>query len=293
MDLDVSWEKMVTARKARLVTWMRAVGSRASVAKAEAWLGKQPTYLDLAARWDGLGPRERDAAWEQLIELYRAAAYATRPYCVRCGTCCSNAGPTLYAGDEGLLADRVVSPAQLRTYRAGEAVFSHWTNRPEVLERECVMVAPAPSGGCSFYEPGTQGCGIYDHRPAQCNAQKCWDTADANLLMGWPSLTRLELLGEGHPMAAAVAEHEDACSVVTLRAAAEGLAGGTPEAEAEIRGMIRRDREIRASLLAKKQTSQAALPFFLGRPLEALLPSLGFQIKTGWDGALQIERVED
>ena len=143
MDLDVSWEKMKTTRRARLVTWMRAVGSRASVAKAEAWLGEQPFYLVLVERWDRMGKAERDEAWKQLIALYRAAAYATRPYCIRCGTCCGNAGPTLYAGDEGLLADRLLSPAQLRTYRAGEEVFSHWTNRPAVLERECVMVAPA------------------------------------------------------------------------------------------------------------------------------------------------------
>ena len=293
MDLDVSWEKMATARKARLVTWMRSVGSRASVAKAEAWLGEQPFYLVLAKRWNDLGPAERNEAWKQLIELYRSAAYATRPYCIRCGTCCSNAGPTLYAGDEGLLADRLVSPAQLRTYRVGEAVFSHWTHRPEVLKRECVMVAPAPAGGCSFFEPGAKGCRIYDRRPAQCNAQKCWDTADANLLMGWPSLTRLELLGQGHPLAGIVAEHEQACSAVALRAAAERLVGGDEEAREEIREAIRRDREIRAALLASKKASEAALPFFLGRPLEAVLPSMGFQVKTGWDGALQIVPVED
>lgn len=293
MDLDVSWDKMKTTRRARLVTWMRAVGSRASVAKAEAWLGEQPFYLALVERWDRMGRAERDEAWKQLIDLYRAAAYATRPYCVRCGTCCGNAGPTLYAGDEPLLADRLLSPAQLRTYRAGEEVFSHWTNRPAVLERECVMVAPAPGGGCSMFEPEANGCRIYDRRPAQCGAQKCWDTSEANQLMSWPSLTRLELLGEGHPLAGAVAEHEEACSVNALRAATVRLAGGEAVAEGEVRGMVQQDREIRSRLLAKKKASQAALPFVLGRPLEALLPSMGFQIKSGWDGGLQIVPTED
>ncbi len=292
MDLDLSWEKMTSSRRARLVSWMRAVGSRASLAKAEAWLGEQPSYLDLADRWDGLGPRERDAAWQELIALYRAAAYSTRPHCIRCGTCCSNAGPTLYAGDEGLLRDRILSPAQLRTYRAGEQVFSHWANRPTVLERECVMVAPAPGGGCSQFEPRDKGCRIYEQRPAQCIAQKCWDTAEANKLMTWPSLTRLELLGEGHPLAAAVAAHEEACPVVGLRDAVERLTGGDEAAADRVVELVQADRAARAELLASKKASQAALLFFLGRPLEALLPSMGYQVVSGWDQGLRLEPVQ-
>jgi Fe-S-cluster containining protein len=291
MELDVSWNRMVSSRRARLVSWMRAVGSKASLARAEAWLGEQPSYLDLAARWDGLGARERDEAWHELIALYRAAAYSTRPHCIRCGTCCENAGPTLYAGDEGLLRDRQLSPAQLRTYRKGEEVFSHWANRPTVLEQECVMVAPAAGGGCSLFVPADKGCRIYQRRPTQCDAQKCWDTVDANELMGSPGLTRLELLGDGHPLATAVAAHEEACPVVGLRAAAARYGDGDEEGRAEVVAMIERDRDVRSELLVSKQASQASMLFFLGRPLETLLPTMGYQVASGWDRGLRLEPV--
>lgn len=286
MDLDVSWGKLTTTRRARLASWLRAVGSSSSVSKAEIWLGRQPEYLALAERWDELARRERDAAWEQLSALFRAAAYSTRPHCIRCGTCCGNAGPTLYAGDEGLLRDRLLAPSQLRTHRAGEEVYSHWTARRVVLERECVMVASAPGGECALLDRAGNECRIYEHRPAQCKAQKCWDTADANQVMGWPSLTREQLLGDGHPVAATVVEHEQECSVTSLRQAVEAMTGGGEDSD--VVSLIRRDREIRERLLRRRQASQDAMPFFLGRPLEVVLPSLGHQLVTGWDRGLSL-----
>ena len=101
MRFDVTWNEIGGRRRTTLLHWLRTVHSPASLAKAEIWLGGQATYLDMARRWDTMEPHQRQQAWDQLQALYRAAAYDSRPYCVKCGTCCSNAGPTLYAGDQG------------------------------------------------------------------------------------------------------------------------------------------------------------------------------------------------
>jgi Fe-S-cluster containining protein len=234
-------------------------------------------------------PDQRKQAWDHLQALYRAAAYASRPYCVQCGTCCSNAGPTLYAGDQALLQDGTVTPAQLHTVRSGEMVHSHWTGQLELLEREIVMITRGPDG-CVFLDARTRRCSIHDRVPAQCRAQKCWDTRDADKLMGWPGLSRLELIEETDPVAAVVAEHEINCAIVKLRERlAEAAAGDEAALEAAVE-LIRADRRYRARIVDEEHATEDALPFLLGRPLETMTRQMGYEVGGGWEGDVVLRK---
>lgn len=277
-----NWNRIATGRRARIVYWLRAVGSKASVAQAEIWLGKQPSYIDIAERWDGLGEKQREEAAGQLAALFRAAAYATRPFCIRCGGCCRNAGPTLYPGDEALLRGGAITPTQLRTLRIGEEVFSHYHNRQTVLEHEIVMIQPTLDGQCPLYDAGQRACTVHDVRPAQCRAQKCWDTADSDKLMGWPGLKRLDLLEDDDPLRPQIAAHDQACDPAELRALAERIHTGDEAATQPVVDMLGTDERIRQEIAGTLAPADA-LPFILGRPVEMMLSPLGLERTRGWD----------
>jgi Fe-S-cluster containining protein len=281
MSATATWKQLEGARKRQIVHWLRAVGSRASVAQAEIWLGQQAAFVAMAQDWDGWGVARREAAAKDLTGLFRAAAYATRPFCLKCGSCCRNSGPTLYSGDEALFHAGDISFAHLRTLRAGEEVFSHWENRRTVLEHETVTIAPALPGNCPLLE-GT-ACRVYDRRPAQCKAQKCWDTRDSDKMMKWPGLTRLDLVAEGDPLRGIITEHDQACAPAKLREFAEGVRKGEEEASHAIVAMVELDAHLRRRVLDEKLATAEALPFLLGRPIEMLVSALGLEITKGWD----------
>jgi Fe-S-cluster containining protein len=285
-----TWTEITQGRRAHIVRWLRAVGSRASVAKAEIWLGEQPAYVHIAGRWDGMDAEQRAVASQDLVALFRAAAYATRPFCVRCGDCCKNAGPTLFAGDEAVLHEGHVSHAMLRTLRAGEEVWSHQVGERVVLEREIVMISPALAGNCPLYDMGSHTCTAYDVRPAQCRAQKCWDTSDSDQLSTWSGLTRLDLLEDDDPLREVLEAHDRDASPSRMRELAEPAIDGDDDAIAEIGAMLDADRTIRHDVVARELAPQSALPFLLGRPLDMIAAALGMAIGRGWDQKVTIRR---
>lgn len=243
------------------------MGSQAGVSEARQWLDQQPTYQQLARSWDSLDEAGRRGAMVQLEELMRAAAYATRPLCLRCGQCCVNAGPTLHQGDQRLLRRGLITRSQLITLRKGEQVYSHHRSQRVTLEHEVVMIRPAPQGSCRFYLTASRSCSIHEQRPRQCRAQRCWDTTEADELMDRAGLTRLDLLEAGDPLRAIIEEHDRVCCAASLRQ----LVAGAEPARPALELMLARDQSMRRELVEGDPRRQTELPFLLGRPLEALL----------------------
>ncbi len=285
-----TWDELAPARRARIAYWLRAVDSEATLAEVEIKLAEQPAYRALAARWDDLSEHERvSTGARQLDELFKQAAYATRPYCRRCGTCCRKAGPTLYPGDESLLAAGIISPTQLRTLRAGERVFSHFVDQPVALEHECVSIIPKAGASCCFLRGPEHRCDIYEHRPRQCRLQRCWDPTEAEQLMAKPGLTRRQLLALDDPVVATIREHDELCSPARLLELAVATRAEQPTAAPQLVELIKADRLTRQQLLRTRLATEATLAFLLGRPLEAMLQPWGLQVIEQDDGQVIIE----
>jgi hypothetical protein len=79
---------------------------------------------------------------------------------------------------------------------------------------------------------------------------------------------------------AIMGRHDHECSPARLGELVAGLRQSEAQAEQEVSQMLRQDRALRRELLAAGQATEATLPLWLGRPLEAVLVSLG------WTGAL-------
>ena len=56
---------------------------------------KNPFYRDFKDSWEDLAPEERTRKWGQQLEQIVQTVYAARPYCLRCGDCCSRVSPSL------------------------------------------------------------------------------------------------------------------------------------------------------------------------------------------------------
>lgn len=270
-----SWSELATVRRARMGHWLQAVGSRAPLAQMQSLLDADPTYQDLSQRWDELGQDARTTAVAELETLLRAAAYRTRPYCLRCGICCTNAGPTLHAGDEDLVRSGRIPRRQLCTYRAGERVYSHWHGRVVELELEHIGVAAKRGRGCSAYDPLRRDCAFYEFRPRQCRAQRCWDTAESDALQREPGVSRQQLLGDDGPELGIIALHDEQCSAAVWHTLMQRLDQDDDRAERDLWSMIQRDRDLRQQLLGAGDASTDELSFFLGRSLEAILQTAG------------------
>ncbi len=265
------WQQLASVRRARLNHWLEAVGSRARAKQVEPRLAEEADYVALASRWNDLTPGEQGAAGEELETIFRRVAYATRPYCQRCGICCNGAGPTLYPGDERLLREGILQRSQLITLRIGEMVFSRYHGRPIVLEQESVRISALDQKGCSLYDPSEQGCTIYEHRPTQCRSQKCWDTSASDALAGTPGLTRWQLLDESTPGRERIEHHEERIPVARLRLLASRARSGDEPAQAELDELLAEDRRLRAQLVEEGAATDGELPFLLGTPCDELV----------------------
>ena len=268
------WQQLASVRRARLSYWLDRVGSRTRVEQVEPGLAEQRDYQQLAERWNDLAPEQEAQAGVQLEEIFRRVAYATRPYCQRCGVCCDGAGPTLYPGDERLVREGIVARSQLVTLRAGETVFSRWHGRPIALEQECVRIVAAGSQGCRLFDPARQSCAIYDDRPSQCRTQRCWDTSAADRLLATAGLTRWQLLDESFGARELLAEHEGSCSVSGLRDLWAFAGAGDDDAQAGLDQLLADDHRIRSRLVDSGAATPDELPFLLGCPCDELVERL-------------------
>ncbi|MEJ2724739.1 MAG: YkgJ family cysteine cluster protein [Deltaproteobacteria bacterium] len=138
-----------------------------------------------------------------------------RRYCIRCGACCLKSSPTLQWEDLPLIQTGRIQKKTLFTIRRGELVHDIIVGEIRRAPEEMVKIRERDSGGCIFYDAGGKACTIYEHRPIQCAALKCWDTAEFMEVYQGPKLQRKDLL-EDEVLLGLIAKHEERCSYARL-----------------------------------------------------------------------------
>jgi Fe-S-cluster containining protein len=223
-------------------------------------------FRRLFGDWDSLPVRHRRRRWRELCQATEKAAYATRPFCIRCGECCRRQTPVLHLPDLPLIKEGVIGLGQLLTLRRGERAYSPLKGALLVLGEEMVKIRPLPSGVGPFYDAAKRSCTIYERRPLQCRALKCWEPESFERDTRAPCLKRRDVLGEG-PLAELVARHE---REVDCRLALRLLESRGPEAGRKIAALIEHDRRLRQEAACEA----AELDFLFGRPLSESLADL-------------------
>jgi Fe-S-cluster containining protein len=218
----------------------------------------------------------------------------TRTQCIRCGDCCLRSSATLQKEDLRLVHGGRVERNNLMTLRKGELVTDpvRGTVGPGVHEGIKIKEKEGPDRGCVFYEGKEKACTIYDERPLQCAALKCWDTTEILEVLSRPKLERLDVVRDGI-LRALIQKHEKRCSY----AAVEDLVGRiVTEGEKAVNGIIdlmKFDYYLRLLVPDKLSISGGEMDFYFGRPLTATIRAYGLKVTREPDGSFFLTRIED
>jgi len=207
-----------------------------------------------------------------------------RTHCIRCGTCCMKGGPTLHEDDTALFEEGILKQNNLYTLRKGEVV-RNTDDTLMALEQEMIKIkGRGKAWTCMFYDDDQKECRIYDHRPIECRALKCWDLRELNEVMAKPRLQRKHLIDPDDGILKIIGAHERRCSYAILEAFVKGLGGPDAEKAVEkILDLLRYDEHTRLFLIEKLNLDPGAMDFFFGRPLTTTIRMFGLCVKQEGD----------
>ncbi len=206
-----------------------------------------------------------------------------RTSCIRCGKCCSESSPSLMKADMSLFVSGVLSHENTYTIRDGERVRSKGDGNIYESFVELVKIKDKDrTSVCVFYKDN-EGCSIYENRPFQCRAYKCW--APENLMSGLEekALKRSDIFGSIDLLMEVIKKHEEKCSYKKLSDAFDRLAEGREDAVEDIMDMLQYDTYIRPFLEEKFNVPSTAMDLILGRPLADTINEFGFKVEKDGD----------
>lgn len=217
-----------------------------------------------------------------------------RTQCERCGECCKAGGPALHLADRELFERGVLGYEHVYTLRAGEVVHEQVRGGLVRLETEMIKVKGIGGGvggqwTCGFYR-AEAGCEVYEDRPVECRALKCWDTADLEMMYMQERLTRRDLIDPGSALGQVVADHERMCPVGRLWDLAAALDAEEADAAREVLSLVRYDESMRQAFMHKAQVGPEYLDLFFGRPLGATMHQFGLELEDR-EGTLIVHRM--
>jgi Fe-S-cluster containining protein len=246
-------------------------------------------YQELSENWLSWTESYQKREWEALCREMEKAAYATRPYCLRCGDCCRQGSPTLYLEDLPILRQGIIRRLDLLTLRAGEIGFSNVSQDLVLLDEEQVKVKEKPgSRECLFLESGTGLCGIYENRPLQCRVMECWNPDLFYDQKAQKNLTRQELLNPDDSLVPIIESHSKRCSLDDLQKALTRAQRGFADAQEEALDILFFDQHLREYLDREQRISPENQVFLIGRPVSDLIRSFGFCIEEDSGGRLKL-----
>ncbi|WP_239057866.1 YkgJ family cysteine cluster protein [Pseudodesulfovibrio sp. JC047] len=199
--------------------------------------------------------------------------------CRRCGDCCRKGGPALHTADLPLIQDGTIALTDIVTLRPGEWVYDQPKQAVAPLSEEMLKIKGRDgTWTCMYFSPEGNTCGMYSTRPIECEVLFCEDIEPLKAMYEKDRLKRADLMPEGHPLLALMAEHDEKCAPHAMEILAKAARDGDHQAGEDLKEMVVFDQEIRRLVPEKTGMSVDMNDFFFGRPLRILLA--GMNIKT-------------
>lgn len=214
--------------------------------------------------------------------------------CIRCGTCCKKGGPSLHAQDKWLVEEGLIKARLLYTIRKGELVHNNVKQRLEPLTEEIIKIKGCgASWTCILLDTSENRCTIYDHRPVECRALKCWDTRELERIYEVNRLTRKDLMVNVAGLWDLIEDHEERCAYHRVEKFRQALGRAEKESELKkISEILHYDTRIRRLVVEKVGTDPAITDFVFGRSMAdtlklSVLPRDDAPPSPGVDRSLQ------
>jgi Fe-S-cluster containining protein len=186
-----------------------------------------------------------------------------------------------------------IQKKDLYTIRKGELVRDNLTYRLVVTDRELIKIKEldGDGGGCIFYDEVGKSCTIYQHRPVQCAALKCWDTEELIKVHMGPKLTREDLVG--HKILLGMIEaHEKRCGYLTLEEHVKKIESEGEKSVEKILDILKFDYQLRPFISERLGLNADEMDFFFGRPLIETIIMFGLKVTREPDGSFLLTTIE-
>ncbi|MGD8649962.1 MAG: YkgJ family cysteine cluster protein [Desulfobacterales bacterium] len=200
--------------------------------------------------------------------------------CIRCGTCCEKGGPGFHQADRMLIEKGVIPSRYLYTIREGELARDNVKGCLKPVESDIIKInGKEDTWTCIFFDEVNKGCTIYDDRPLECRALKCWDTRELEQIYATARLTRKDLVSGIKGLWDLIEDHQTRCDYKKIQKLIKELSGVKPtRARQKLLEIIRYDGEIRNLVISRGGLDADMLDFLFGRPLTQTLGNYGVKI---------------
>jgi len=200
--------------------------------------------------------------------------------CRRCGTCCKKGGPSFHREDKALIEKGVIHSKYLYTIRKGEMAYDNVRQCLEPVSSDVIKLkGQGESWTCILFDEKLNECTIYENRPIECRALKCWDTKALEDLYAQKRLKREDLVADIEGLWGTIKDHQARCNYETIQKLVNMInsdSGG--EARQKLTEIIQFDIEIRKLVVSRGGLDLEMLDFLFGRPLKQTLKNFGLKM---------------
>ena len=181
-----------------------------------------------------------------------------------------------------MLIEKGAIPSKfLYTIRKGELACDNVKGCLIPVDSDIIKIkGKEDSWTCIFFDETAKACAIYDNRPVECRALKCWDTRELEQIYAKKRLTREDLIAEVKGLWDLIKDHQARCDFTKIQRLIEDLSGTKRNhARRKLLEIIRYDAEIRKLVVAGGGLDSEMLDFLFGRPLAKILGNYGIKVR--------------
>ena len=200
--------------------------------------------------------------------------------CIRCGTCCKKGGPCLHIEDQMLIEKGKIPSKHLYTLRRGEMAHDNVKGCLKPVESDIIKIkGKNGSWTCLFFDEVNNRCTIYEVRPLECRALKCWNTRRIEKIYAKTRLTRRHILAGVQGLWDLIEDHQSRCDYQHIQQLIKDLAGrNQKQARRKLEEILRYDVEIRKLVVSRGGMDADLLDFLFGRSLSKTIENFGVKV---------------
>ncbi|MCP4158640.1 MAG: YkgJ family cysteine cluster protein [Deltaproteobacteria bacterium] len=210
--------------------------------------------------------------------------------CNLCGGCCEKRGPIIYFDDEHFIEMGKIPLKNIYTVREGEPFFDSKTATVQFTKTDIIRIKTKERSDinvCLFLNEDNK-CEIFQSRPSECRAFKCWDTRQYDMVSNSDDyLTREHILSKVEGLWDFVKEHQEKCSYSRVSEATEVLKGLIDREKTEeqqnaidtLNEIYLFDKHVREIIKEKVNIDPEIIEFLFGKELGEILYYFNLEVK--------------
>jgi len=169
----------------------------------------------------------------------------------------------------------------LFTIRKGELAYDNVQGCLMPLGSDIIKIkGKVDTWTCIFFDEPHKQCTIYNDRPRECRALKCWDTRELEKMYARRRLTREDLISEVEGLWDLIQDHQQRCDYTEIQNLIKDLAGSRHNnARQKLAEIIKYDNEMRELVVTRGGMDPEMLDFLFGRPLAKTLSNYGIKVR--------------